>query len=210
MITLYCCHPGKNAWSVILFFLPHNSSASLATCIFMNTLFSILLPRIMWLVTKKKIWFHSKSSDLVAQDWLVFPWTASSRSHFPTKMEDSLWNSELLLGKTIKVKHQKQKLVTVRDYLTTYSLQVWGLGAAVHSPLPRASVMHSLPVLFASPRMVNSVRWIFWFCSMRNREFPSALWAFWSLTHGSKCLSVWRSIQMIEGMWGTHSSHWRC
>lgn len=71
---------------------------------------------------QKKIWFHSKSSDLVAQDWPVFPWTASSRSHFPTKMEDSLWNSELLLGKTIKVKHQKQKLVTVRDYLTTYSV----------------------------------------------------------------------------------------
>lgn len=91
MITLDCCHPGRNAWDMILFFLPHSTSASIATCVFTEYL-------IFYLTIQ-----HYVAKNLILQHRTA--WSFHEQHHLAVivqqKMEDSLWNNnEWLVGKT--------------------------------------------------------------------------------------------------------------
>ena len=69
MITLDCCHPGKNAWDTILVFLPHSPSASIATCVFTESLiFYLTIQHYVASDQKKK----KKKIDFQAQTRMVF------------------------------------------------------------------------------------------------------------------------------------------
>lgn len=180
MITLDCCHPGRNAWDMILFFLPHSTSASIATCVFTEYLiFYFTIQHYVASDQKKKkknlilqhktTWFFHEQYHLaviVQQKW---------RTAYETTVTGWLGRQ----SQALQINHgsEKDHHTPCSACLTQQVSSACGSEKenGVQSLCPRVPVMHSLQILFPSPKMLTFAELIFWFCSTRSQEFLGAL-----------------------------------